>query len=116
MTLSKPVSLVVGFITLLPGVYMAMFFASIFMDVNSANPNTTMPIFGSFGVMMTLHLLTMLLSVALLIFYIVHLFKNAALEKDARIIWVILLLFGNFIAAIIYWWLYIWRPPSETLH
>lgn len=91
---------------------MVMFFASIFMDVTSADPNATMPIFGSFDVMMTLHLLTMLLSVSLLIFYIVHLFKNSAMEKDIRIIWVILLLFGNFIAAIIYWWLYIWRTPS----
>ena len=59
------------------------------------------------------HLSTMLLSVALLVFYIVHLFKNEALTGDKRTLWAIVLFMGLFIAMPVYWFLYVWRPSSH---
>ena len=115
MKIAKPMALILGLVTLLPGVYMACFFAIFFAEFGSTGSPESMPIFGSFETMMALHLGTMLLSVLLLIFYIVHAFKNQKLQQDKRVLWVIVLFFGSFIAGIIYWWIYVWRAvPLEV--
>jgi hypothetical protein len=59
-----------------------------------------------------LHGITMLWNFGLLIFYIVHLFKNGRIEESKKARWAIVLFFGGFIAAPIYWHLYVW--PSES--
>ena len=51
----------------------------------------------------------MALTVALLVFYVVHAFKNERLVGDKRVLWVVVMFFGSFVAGIIYWWIYIWR-------
>jgi hypothetical protein len=111
MSIGRPLAIAIAFVTVLPAAYMALFFASVFAEVGAERTTDTMPIFGSFETMMVLHLSTMLLSVAILVFYLVHAFRNQQLAQDKRVLWVILLFFGSFIAAIIYWFLYIWRSP-----
>ena len=115
MNITKPLALIIGMVTLLPGVYMALFFATFLAGFGSERSPDRMPVFGSFETMMALHLGTMLLSVLLLVFYIVHAFKNPQLQQDKRILWVIVLFFGNVIAGIVYWWIYVWRArPLEA--
>ncbi|MBZ0090393.1 MAG: hypothetical protein K8H90_08460 [Thermoanaerobaculia bacterium] len=115
MTFGKPLALAIAAVTLLPGLYMVLLSASAFADFGAPRSPGNMAIFGSFETMMALHLGTMLLSIAFLVFYVVHAFKNQRLTQDKRVLWVILLFFGSFIAAIVYWANYIWRvPPTEA--
>jgi hypothetical protein len=117
MRIGKPLAIAIAFVTLLPAAYMAFFFASFFAELGAERTSDSMPIFGSFETMMVFHLSTMLLSVAILLFYLVHAFRNQQLAQDKRVLWVILLFFGSFIAAIIYWFVYIWRAPvAEDAH
>jgi hypothetical protein len=53
----------------------------------------------------------MLIMLALLVFYIAHVFKNTALVGDRRILWAVVLFMGGPIAMPVYWFLYVWRGP-----
>jgi len=113
MKIGRLIALQIGILTALPLVYMVLFFATFFAAAGPGRTAHAMPIFGSFERMMVLHLGTMVLTVALLVFYIVHAFKNERLSGEKRILWVLVLFFGTFIAELIYWWIYVWGPPAE---
>ena len=67
-----------------------------------------------FMLIIPLHLLTMLLIMALTVFYMVNVFRNDLVDKDKKVLWGVVLFMGNMIAMPIYWYLYIWReePPA----
>ena len=111
MRISKPLAVFVAVATIWPLFYMVLFFASAFGSVSASGGADVMPIFGTFENMMVLHLATMAVMLLLMIFYIVHAFKNPALASDKRLLWVIVLFFGSLIAGIIYWFHYVWRQP-----
>lgn len=69
----------------------------------------------SFQVLMAAHIGTMFIMMALLTFYIVHVFKNPALAGDKRTLWAVVLFFGNVIAMPAYWFLYVWRQPVSPV-
>jgi hypothetical protein len=58
------------------------------------------------------HLATMLISVALLAFYIVHLFRNARIDGNMKAVWAIVIFMGGQLAMPVYWYLYIWRDAA----
>ena len=61
-----------------------------------------------------LHLLTMLLMLALMPFYIILAVKNERLDQTMRIIWVVLLCTLGLLANPVYWFLYVWRKPGSN--
>jgi cytosine/uracil/thiamine/allantoin permease len=54
----------------------------------------------------------MIVIMALLTFYIINVFRNDRVNKDMKILWAVVLFFGNFVAMPVYWYLYIWRDPK----
>lgn len=62
--------------------------------------------------LIVVHFLTMLNQLALLAYYIYHLYKkNQVLTKDNdKLIWLLLILFFNMFCMPVYWYLYIWKP------
>jgi hypothetical protein len=64
-----------------------------------------------FDYLFVAHILTMLIIMALLAFYVVHLFKNDSMPSDQRILWMLVLFFGNLFAFPVYWYLHVWRTP-----
>jgi hypothetical protein len=117
MRVSRPVAVLVGALTLWPILYMFIFFA-VFMNGFFTHPGSAEQpeaAFRSFQILMALHLGTMLLMMALLTFYIVHVFKNAAIAGDKRALWAVVLFFGNIIAMPVYWFLYVWREPRPDV-
>jgi len=57
-------------------------------------------------------ILVSLLSLALLIFYIVHAATNKKLESVEQIMWILLFVFFGIIAFPIYWIIRIWNTPK----
>lgn len=50
-----------------------------------------------------------------LILYLLHAMKNPRLkEGNDRLVWILVLLFANFIGAVIYWWLQIWQDKEKN--
>lgn len=112
MRIGKPLAIVIGTITILPLIYLLFFMAfimvTVLMTFQQAQQQEPGP--GFFPYIAVLHVGTMLLMFALMAFYIVHVFKNAALKDDRRVLWVVVLFMGLPMAAPVYWWLFIWRP------
>ena len=117
--MNKTLKILLGLVTLWPALYMVIFFAfvfSAFLFVSSSEGGDPgFPL--SFMIIFPLHLLTMIVIVALTIFYIMNVFKNTRVEKDKKVLWAIVLFMGNLVAMPIYWYLYIWKdseaPPAQ---
>jgi hypothetical protein len=63
------------------------------------------------AVILPLHVFTMLAGIALIVFYIVNVFRNDRVDKDKKALWAVVLFMGSMIAMPIYWYLYIWPEP-----
>ena len=101
--------IVLGFVTLLPGIYAIAFF-SVGLLVLIFDWHPTVAFMQTF---MALHMACILLIVGLLVFYIRDIYHNAALTPDQRMFWVIVLLFGNIISMPIYWYSHILRSHDK---
>jgi hypothetical protein len=109
--MKKPTKLLLGLATLWPFSYLIFFFVTIFsliLFMPSAGEGES-DFFPFLGVILPLHLFTMLSMMALIAFYIVNVFRNDRVEKDKKVLWTIVLFMGNMIAMPVYWYLYIWR-------
>ncbi|MDA0171826.1 hypothetical protein OJ998_22190 [Solirubrobacter taibaiensis] len=94
-----------------PPIYMLGFAALVIEATirNGGDPDNDLLI--PFGVVVGVHLGTMLVILAAAIAYVVHAWKNPQLTPDNRTLWVVVLLLGAPVAMPIYWWLYV-RPVS----
>ena len=99
-------------VTLWPIAYMLFFFAvvGIATVAGGGDPDNDLPI--PFGLLVALHLLTMLVTLALIVIYVIDVFRNPRVDPDHRILWLILILLGGIVAMPVYWWLHM-RPVSS---
>jgi hypothetical protein len=115
--MKKPAKVLLAAATVWPFLYMILFFlfivSSIFLMPRGGSPEGgAFP--ALFMIIFPLHLLTMFLIMGMTIFYIVNVFRNDRVEKDKKVLWVLVLFMGNMIAMPIYWYLYIWREANES--
>lgn len=112
MLIRKPLAIVIGLFTIWPLIYVGLFMVFLvvvaFTIFQHAPQHQSGP--GIFPYIIIPHVGTMLLMLALMAFYIVHVFKNPALKPDWRIVWTALLFFIFAFSGPVYWWLFIWRP------
>jgi TM2 domain-containing membrane protein YozV len=119
--MSKNIKLLVGLLTLLPLIGFGFYiwtFIKIFMSIASAGAPDAVAIGSDFMPIITTLLLTVLMSIGLLVFYIVHAVKNKSLTSDERLMWILLFVFISTIAFMIYWALKIWNeeaPKTEAI-
>lgn len=100
--------LLLGLVTLWPFAYVILFIVVIaaqFFMPGSGQPGPPSLI----ALIFPLHLLTMLVVMALMVFYIVNVFRNNRVENDKKALWAVVLFMGGMIAMPIYWYLYIWK-------
>ena len=113
--MQKPTKVLLGIASLWPIVYMFLFFVFVFsmaFGFRGAEPEPGIP--PMMALVFGLHLLTMLIIMALTVFYIVDVFRNERVEKDKKALWAIVIFMGNAIAMPIYWYLYFWKEPSPA--
>ena len=110
--MKKPTKVFLGLLTLWPFAYLILFFFVIVSTIVFA-PGT-----GEAGpppliaLILPLHLLTMLLVMALMVFYIVNVFKNNRVDKDKKVLWAVVLFLGSMLAMPVYWYIYIWKDAA----
>ncbi len=80
------------------------------LEETSSSEEPPVWFFGSFAAQM----LVWLLVLALIIFYIVHLFTTDRVRQDKKALWAVVLILGNFFAMPVYFYLYVWHDPSES--
>lgn len=114
--MNKTSKMILGLVTLWPFFYLILFFVMIFSFVllgpGGGGGETGPPPMIAF--IFPLHLLTMLISFALMVFYIVNVFKNKRIENDKKALWAVVLFFGGMLAMPVYWYLFIWKDEAVT--
>jgi hypothetical protein len=115
--MSKTLKVLLGIVTLWPFAYMILFFLFIFAMMLLPSFGETSGAPPLFVIIFPLHLLTMLIIMALTVFYIANVFNNERVDKDKKVLWALVLFMGNIIAMPIYWYIYIWKsaPVLDTL-
>ena len=114
MKITKPLALILAVFTVWPFLYMFLFVGFMFTSVFWMAPGRNGPMPAMFMIIFAFHLLTMLEVLALIVFYIVHLFKTPAVRQDMKALWAVVLFLGNMLAMPVYWYLYIWKPLQAT--
>lgn len=61
-----------------------------------------------------LNLFSTLLFFVLLIIFLINVLGNDRVEKEKKIIWALLIIFGSIVAMPVYWYLFIWSEPKKT--
>jgi hypothetical protein len=112
--LNRPTALLIAVLTVAPWAYF-VFLLSRFMPTFEAMSSSTAPeqFFRNFDLIFRLHLLVMVLIVALMAFYIIHLFRTDRVPNDKKTLWAVVLFLGNLLAMPVYWYLYMWPRASE---
>ena len=108
--MQKPTKVLLGLASVWPLVYTVLFIVFFFTTfLFRADPEGIQP---AMAIILPLHLLTMLAVMALMVFYIVDIFRNNRVEKDKKALWAIVILMGGAIAMPIYWFIYFWKEPA----
>lgn len=85
--------------------FIAFTFIGLSVEPSGEAPPTGMPL--PLLVILPLHLITMALSMALLVVYVLHALQNTKLDQNTRNLWALLIFVGNFFAMPIYFYKYI---------
>jgi hypothetical protein len=101
---------IIGVVTAWPVVYFMAFLAFMFTAFTLRDEGLMDTLF---GYVFVAHAMTMLLGIGLLAFYVVHLFKNDSMPSDQRLLWMLVLFLGNFLAFPVYWYLHVWRGADR---
>jgi hypothetical protein len=109
----RAVTIVVGLLSIWPLIYMGVFMAFMILMVFSIQ-DTGGRFPDALKYILVLHLLTMILTFVLLAVYVIHVFRTDLVVGDRKLLWVIILIFGNLLAFPIYWYFYWWRPLGVT--
>jgi hypothetical protein len=104
MKLSRPIKLLVGAATVWLPLYMIAFFMIVFAGMSS---HSSLDI-DSFDLLFRVHMATSILSVGLLVFYVVHLFKAKHLVGDQRLMWALTIFFLGPLAMPVYFFKHVW--------
>ena len=113
---SRGATILLGLLTVWPLIYGALFMvfmATIFMRFGSGAKEPPMFV-DFFRYIFVLHCATILLSFALTGTYVFHAYRTTLIPNDRRVIWIIILVFGNMMAFPIYWYVYLWKPLRAT--
>lgn len=117
MNIGKPGKIALLAATLLPIVYTMLFVVGVVVMAATSFRRTApseKPDLGFFPIIVGMHIAVMLLSLGLVCFYIVYLFKTPRVANDKKALWAVVLFMGGFIAMPIFWYLYIW-PESVAV-
>ena len=120
MEMNRNQSIVLGIFTFLPFVFFPIIFFQVFGFVvnmvaaseHHHDPEPADILLGISSFLVPI-ILASLLSIALLIFYIIHAASNKKLEGIEQLLWILLFIFFGIVAFPIYWFIRIWNTSKN---
>jgi len=119
MTKSQKIWL--GILTFLPIVliiiYVIILFGTLFFtfsEIDQGHQDPSYLFTGGFAFMFICMLAAVLLSLGLLVFYIIHVYKNEKFDSTIKLIWILVFLFASGIGPIIYYFVEILNGERKT--
>lgn len=109
--MSNASKIMIGTLTLLPWVTMAIFFVFVLGTIQGGGHDPEL-----FKMVMGLHFAGVLSSLAMIVFYVVHVlrYNERIVEQNTKLLWALMIFFGNIMATPIYFWMYI-LPEGEEV-
>ena len=109
----RPIAALLGALTAVPLLYIGYFFwiASQLMGSSASAPGHV----DEFNQLFARHIGTMLLTFALLAFYIPYLFRTSRVPQEKKTLWAVVLFMGNMIAMPVFWYHYVWKPSASQV-
>jgi len=117
--MSKSRRLLLGILSVLPMillvVYIFTFFTFIIHILKHAQQEDIMPdmMLGNIAWMIIVVLLLAVSSLALLIYFIIHVINNKTVDSTERIIWVLIFIFAGMVGFPVYWYMRIWKEEGR---
>ncbi len=120
MKLSQNQKIILGIFTALPFIIFPFILWNIFqfvVDMVRASDHgepTTSDIFAGLFSFILPAILSTLLSLALLIYYIIHAVSNKSISSAEQLVWILLFIFIGIVAFPIYWIMRIWNTENKA--
>lgn len=129
--MSKNKKILLGILTFSPIIGMAFYFIcfiGMFATIGGMvpseigaeaelHPQDMTAFMGMMGTAMIILLCTVLVTIGMTVYYIVHVINNEQLDKEKNepIIWVLLVLLAGYIGQFVYWYMKIWKEnPNDS--
>ena len=113
--MSRTTKILLGIASFWPFLYIGLFlifclgFVLIIPASHATSPKLSLIIPVAFVAVFAVHILTILGMIALLVYYLVHLFKTDRVPQDQRVLWAVVLFLGGLPALPVYWYVNIWK-------
>jgi uncharacterized membrane protein len=107
---SRPVTILLGLVSVLPLAYVAYFISYMVSLRPGIQPQPM-----ALESLLSLHLATMGLTVALTALYLVIAYRSSQVPNARRTFWAVVLFMGNVFAFPIFWYMFLWKqgPSGE---
>lgn len=105
--MNKGIAIVWGILTILPTLFFFYFMSSFLSGSLLEEPHAYLDI------LFRLHTFNLLLTMALIVSYIVYLFRASNVPNDKKALWAVVIILVHVLAMPIFWYLYIWRPQFQ---
>jgi hypothetical protein len=110
MVLSRPATILVGIAAILPILYIPFFVAFAFLPAWQGGGPESM---AAFDHIFTIHICVMLLSMTLIAFFIVYLFKTSRVPPEKKALWAVVIFMANMFSMPVFWYLYMWKQSDS---
>jgi heme/copper-type cytochrome/quinol oxidase subunit 2 len=122
--MSKTSKIITGILSVLPLLlmagYLVMFFSFFFKMFTMSFPNPSAPpdpeaFMTPFIGMFAMLFLMVLVTLAMLIYFIIHINNNKKLDNNEKLIWILIIIFVGMIGKPIYWYMKIWKEDEVDI-
>lgn len=117
--MTQTTKILLGIATILPFILFGLYFVSLFQSsigMSGANgPDGAAVGLLSLGVTLLIFFSSVLVSIVLFVYYLVHVINNPRLDASNRLIWALVILFFQNFGFIIYWYFQIWREEDDRI-
>lgn len=111
MPVARPLVAAIGVIAVWPLLFFAALAATLAgLRADPALLSST----PEFALWFRVYLVTMVVTVGLMAYFVVDVFNNDRLDADARLAWLAALFFGNVFVFPVYWFAHMWRGGAAT--
>lgn len=114
--MSKLTRLLIGISTAWPLTYFILFILFLILDVPkyiSGSSNVEYFLLKIIPAFTTITFVTFFILFISTIFYIRHVYRNERIVPGDRGAWVFILIIGNIVAPLIYWYIYVWKGKTK---
>jgi hypothetical protein len=118
MQFSKSQKILIGFLTLWPPVYVAVFvmvWFGTFVGMTLAALGIPTPGLFGFCFIIPLHLATMLLIVAMTVFWGIEVYRDPVLVGDKKVLWMLVVILGGSIGQAVHFFMNVWPEDAARV-